>query len=144
MESSQKTLSFASISGRKIEELPLYNGLLNQGSLIDHLPKEGLLILDRMGEIESDAGALADRAEELRATREARGELPANFPSPQLSWNEVDFEASGIILKVTPEELAEARRYAEGPPSWSRTSFAAGPVRRLKLDINRLAQTGIW
>ena len=76
-------------SGREIEELPLYNGLLNHGCLIDHLPEDGLVILDREGELESEALELVDRAEGLRAAREGRGELPANFPSPQLSWAEL-------------------------------------------------------
>ena len=75
-------------SGRDVEELSLYNGLLNHACLLDHLPEDGLLVLDREGEIESEALGLADRAEDLRVTREARGELPANFPSPGLSWAE--------------------------------------------------------
>ena len=82
----------ALFSGQELEELPLYNGLLNHGCLIDHLRRDGhkggLLVLDREGEIESEALELADRAEELRATREARGELPSGFPSPQVSWTE--------------------------------------------------------
>ncbi len=78
----------ALFSGRDVEELPFYNGLLNHGCLIDYLPEGGLLVLDRDGEIESEALELAARGEELRAAREGRGELPANFPSPQLSWDE--------------------------------------------------------
>ena len=78
----------ALFSGRAMEELSLYNGLLNHGCIIDHLPSHGLLVLDREGEIESEALELADRAEELRAAREGRGELPVNFPSPQMSWPE--------------------------------------------------------
>ena len=75
-------------SGRDSDELSLYNGLLNEGCLIDHLPRNGLLVLDREAEIESEALQLTVRAEELRATREGRGELPANFPSTQLTWSE--------------------------------------------------------
>ena len=78
----------ALFSGQLVDELPLYNGLLNHGCLIDHLPSPGLLVLDGDGEIESEALELADRAEELRATRESKGEMPSNFPSPQLSWAE--------------------------------------------------------
>ncbi len=74
-------------SGREVEELPLYNGLLNHGCLLDHLPSDGLLLLDRDGEIESEALELADRTAQLRVAREDRGELPTGFPSPQLSWD---------------------------------------------------------
>ena len=75
-------------SGHEVDELPFYNGLLNDGSLIDHLPKGGLLILDQEGEIESEGLRLTERAEKLRALREGRGELPGNFPSVQVSWPE--------------------------------------------------------
>ena len=78
----------AIFSGLWVDELPLYNGLLNHGCFIDYLPEDGLLILDREGEIESSALQLAERAEGLRASKEDRGELPANFPSSQLSWTE--------------------------------------------------------
>ena len=75
-------------AGQEIDEFPFYNGLLNHGCVIDHLPLGGLLVLYREGEIESEALSLAARADQLRATRETRGELPANFPSPQFSWRE--------------------------------------------------------
>ena len=73
-------------SGQDVEELPFYNGLLNRGGLIDHLSRDGLVMLVREGEIESEALSLEARAEGLRSAREGRGELPANFPSPQISW----------------------------------------------------------
>ena len=76
-------------SGRTDDELSLHSGLLNDGCLIDHLPAHGLLILDREGEIESVAEELTGRAHQLRASRHERGDLPANFPSPQLSWQEL-------------------------------------------------------
>ena len=76
-------------SGQEVEDGPFYSGLLNDGCLIDHLPMGGLLVLDREGEIESEAQRLTERAEKQRALREGRGELPGNFPSAQLSWSEL-------------------------------------------------------
>ena len=78
----------ALFSGEQVEELPFYGGLLNAGCLIDHLPLGGYLVLDREGQIESEAQELTERAEQIRRAREGRGEIPANFPSPQLSWTE--------------------------------------------------------
>ena len=78
----------AIFSGQEVEELPFYNGLLNHGCLLDYLSDSGLLVLDRDGEIETEALEQGERAEGLRTTRQGRGELPANFPSPQLSWTE--------------------------------------------------------
>ena len=79
----------AIFSGQEVEELALYNGLLNQSCIFDHLPGQGLLVLDRESEIESEARGLADRADGLKSARVGRGELPANFPSPQLTWGEL-------------------------------------------------------
>ena len=78
----------ALFSGEQVEELPFYSGLLNPGCLIDHLPPGGYLVLDRDGQIESEALELNERAEEIRRAREGRGEIPGNFPSPQLSCAE--------------------------------------------------------
>ena len=89
-------------SGHLVEELPLYNGLLNDGYLPDHLPPAGLLVLDREGEVETEALALGNRAGEMRATREARGEIPANFPSPQHEWADLGSVIEGrqrLILR---------------------------------------------
>ena len=74
----------AIFSGQEIEDISFYGGFLNHGCLIDHLPEKGLLVLDRDGEIGTAASELESRAEELRAVRIDRGELPANFPSPQI------------------------------------------------------------
>ena len=79
----------AIFSGREVEELAMYNGFLNRSCILDHLPGQGLLVMDGEAEIESEARGLADRTDELRSARVSRGELPANFPSPQLTWDEL-------------------------------------------------------
>ena len=75
-------------STQEVEAPSLYHGLLNQGCLVDHLPPGGVVVLDEPVEIESEALELWERAEGLRAAREGRGELPSNFPLPQLPWAE--------------------------------------------------------
>ena len=79
----------AIFSGREVEELAMYNGLLNRSCILDYLSGQGLLVLDMEAEIESEARGRADRTDELRSARVSRGELPANFPSPQLTWEEL-------------------------------------------------------
>ena len=120
-------------SGRESEELSLFNGLLNDGCLIDHLPTGGLLVLDREGEIESEALRLTDRAEELRATREGRGELPVNFPSTQLSWSEFRSALEGRPrLVVTGWTGGEGGfGFQPAPSYYGRPQQFAGHVRQL-------------
>ena len=120
-------------SGQEVEELPLYNGLLNHGCLIDHLPADGLLVLDREGEMESEALELSNRVEALRVAREGRGELPANFPSPQLSWDEFrSVVESRRRLLVTGWDTGEGGfDFRPSPSYYGRLHQFAGDVRSL-------------
>jgi transcription-repair coupling factor (superfamily II helicase) len=69
-----------------VETLHFYNGLLNHCSLMDYLPWSGLLVLDRIGQVEAEAAEQEEKYFRMRANREERGELPRNFPSPYLTW----------------------------------------------------------
>lgn len=69
-----------------IEILSFYNGLLNRHNLLDFLPAEGLLVLDRESQIETEAHDLEEKFFRMRESRETRGELPVNFPSPYVAW----------------------------------------------------------
>ena len=75
-------------SGQWVEELSFYNGLLNQGCLLDYLSSNGVVVFDSKEDVEAYGQELFERTEQLRTSRVRRGELPANFPSPQLSWSE--------------------------------------------------------
>ena len=75
-------------SGRDQEDLSFYNGLINETSLLEYLSPDGLVVLDRESEIEGEASTLETRAQDLRRDRVARGDLPANFPVPHLSWDQ--------------------------------------------------------
>ena len=90
-------------------------------------------MLDREAEIESEALQLTGRAEELRATREGRGELPANFPSTQLSWSE--FRPA---LEGRPRLVVTGWRGGEGgfgfqpaPSYYGKPQQFAGNVRQV-------------
>ena len=71
------------------ESLSFYNGLLNHCGLLDYLPRNGLVVMERTSRIEAEAQDLEERFSRMRAGREGRGELPAHFPSPYLEWEAV-------------------------------------------------------
>ena len=75
-------------SAPNMETLSFYNGLLNQTCLLDYLPQSALVVLERASQIESEAEDLEERFSRMREGREQRGELPTNFPSPHISWQE--------------------------------------------------------
>ncbi len=75
------------------ETLSFYSGLVNQACLLDYLGPstgsgEAAVLLERGGRVEAEASELEERLERMRTAREERGELPANFPSPFMSWSE--------------------------------------------------------
>ena len=72
-----------------IETLSFYNGLLNRHNLLDYLPEDGLLLLDRKTQMETEARDLEEKFFRMRESRESRGDLPRNFPSPYLAWDQL-------------------------------------------------------
>ncbi|MBM3127980.1 MAG: transcription-repair coupling factor [Chloroflexi bacterium] len=59
----------------------------NPASLVDHLPEQGLLVVEDWAEVEANAQSLEFQAEDVRGDLEARRELPANVALPYFPWN---------------------------------------------------------
>ena len=76
----------AIFAGQGVEEHAFYNGLLNHGCLLDYLPDGALVVLGGADDVASSGHNITQRLWELRHTRQTRGELPTNFPAPQLDW----------------------------------------------------------
>ena len=77
------------------ETLSFYNGLVNQAHLMEYIGANGLVVLERYGRVEAEALELEERFERMREAREDRGELPVNFPSPHMDWEEFSNRLSG-------------------------------------------------
>ena len=78
------------------ETLSFYNGLVNQAHLMEYIGANGLVVLERYGRVEAEALELEERFERMREAREDRGELPVNFPSPHMDWEEFSNRLSGL------------------------------------------------
>ena len=89
---------------QEVEDLDFYSGLFNYGSLLDYLPEQTALISYRPPEIAEAAWAADEETHNLRGTKEARGDLPYNFPSSHLLWNEVEERTHPFKrrLEITP------------------------------------------
>ena len=127
-------------SGQEVDELPLYNGLLNHGCIVEHLPDNALVVLDRDGEIESEALELAARAEELRTPRERRGELPVNFPDTQLSWSEfrAALEGRSRLLMRGWAGAEDGFDFKPAPSYYGRPQQFGDEVRRMMAHGSRV------
>ena len=83
------------------EILSFYSGLVNRACLLDYLGRDAMVVLERGGRVEAEASELEERFDRMRASREERGELPKNFPSPCTPWAE--FEER--LLNFSPVDL---------------------------------------
>ena len=88
MEEELQSLIDSSVPESNPEILSFYSGLINRTSLLDYLGAEGTVLLERGGRVEAEASELEERFQRMRAAREDRGELPANFPSPCMDWED--------------------------------------------------------
>ena len=78
------------------ETLSFYNGLVNQAHLMDYIGADGLVVLERSGQVEAEALELEERFQRMREAREERGELPVNFPSPLMDWEAFSNRLSSV------------------------------------------------
>ena len=78
------------MEGQEVEEQGFYSGFFNQGGLADFFGDDALLVSYRPDEIVDAAWEIQEREHQLRETKEARGELPRNFPSSHLPWSGVE------------------------------------------------------
>jgi len=60
------------------------------GSVLDYLGSDALLVLDDPKGIELAVTRLNEETQELRTTKIESGELPEDFPSPYLTWEELE------------------------------------------------------
>ena len=125
------------LAGTIEEDLALYNGVVNNGGLLEHAPPGSILVFDRQDDIRSEIGELTDRAEHLRSTREQAGELPRNFPLPQVTWKELA-EAAGPLHRLPVETWAEDT----GGLGFSSTDSFFGHPERFAQELPGLLQEG--
>jgi transcription-repair coupling factor (superfamily II helicase) len=95
---SQRSTSLISslivIPAKEIVPMAGTSGVVN-GNIFDYLGGEALLVLDEPEGIELAVTRLSQETQELRATKIESGELPGDFPSPYLTWEELEAQMKG-------------------------------------------------
>jgi transcription-repair coupling factor (superfamily II helicase) len=74
---------------QELSNLQFYAPLFSTDSLLDFLPPDCLLVLDESDNIEPAIEELDEKANQLRAEKTERQELPINFPQPYFNWKEL-------------------------------------------------------
>ncbi|HJW90462.1 MAG TPA: transcription-repair coupling factor [Anaerolineales bacterium] len=89
-------------------------------SLLDYLPRQGVVLLDNFEDFQNTIQEVEEQALELRAGYIEEGLLPTGFPLPYLPWSEIiDRLATRQSLELgpssAPEAAALAERFSSGP-----------------------------
>ena len=84
------------LEGHEVDDLNLYAGFFNHGSLLDYLPTDTLVVRARPDDMAAAAWDNEERIHDLRETKQRRGELPMNFPSFHIPWNEIEPALSNL------------------------------------------------
>jgi len=116
------------------------------GSVFDYLSGDALLVLDEPEGIELTITRLSEETQELRATKMERGELPQGFPSPYLTWEELESQMkerdrgrkSALFLAL--ETWDAARGYGQALPFTRAQSYGSQLERFLKTAKQMLEQ----
>ena len=129
------------LDGYEVEDLDFYAGFFNRGSLLDYFPRDGLLVMYRPSDIAEAAWDTEQRTDQLRGVKEQRGELPKNFPSSHLLWNEVEqaSERIGRRLEITHWGTDDSDQHVL--PFASTPSFF-GKLDNFVEDVDELAKDG--
>ena len=114
------------------ETLSFYNGLVNQAHLMEYIGANGLVLLERYGRVEAEALELEERFERMREAREDRGELPVNFPSPHMDWEEFSNRLSGLPQMQLQTWVGddEDKIFRPSTPYYGKLEQLAADVRR--------------
>ncbi len=97
------------LSGHALEEPGFYQGFFCQGSLMDFLGPDTLVIVEQPGHVEDEGLRLEAKSVELQSAKEDRGDVPRNFPSLHVPWEELSdrLSATARRLETAPWALSE-------------------------------------
>ena len=78
------------LNKESIDDISLYQGFFSNGSFIDYMPKDSLIILYRPADIFNHYWETEERIRQLKQNKEHNGQIPYNFPISHQSWNEIE------------------------------------------------------
>ena len=132
IEEELRSLTDPGVPETNPEILSFYSGLINRTPLLDYLGPDATVLLERGGRVEAEASELEERFGRMRSAREERGELPGNFPSPCMSWEE-------FTARLASQRTVDLQTWVgedEDPVFLPATPYY-GKLEQLSADIRR-------
>ena len=103
------------LSGHTLEEPGFYQGFFCLGSILDFLPGNALVLVERPGYVEEEGTRLDDKSIELRDAKEQRGDVPRNFPSLHIPWEELNGRLSAASRRLDTTPWASFKPEGDSP-----------------------------
>ncbi|MEK7247263.1 MAG: CarD family transcriptional regulator, partial [Chloroflexota bacterium] len=108
---------------------------LAPATLLDHLPKDGLLVLDEEADLQTAIDEAHEQAEASRIELEERGEIPKGLPTPFEDWPALlsRFNDTKRVLQLSRWATGETADVIRLP--FSATASYGGQLRKLVDDV---------
>ncbi len=139
-------------AGDAISEENFYVPLLASGTLLDHLPKNALVVIDEPADLTAALEEHDDHVEGIRHDLEGRGELPRDIPSPHVCAADLRALIDRHVQQIHLSRWALDTRDEEEPAPIDNTAatrlpFApadgfGGRLRSLTSDVDASRRNG--
>ncbi len=122
------------------EAIPIADGFeVMNGSIFDYIGGGALLVLDDPEGIRLTITRLNEEAQELRATKMEKGELPQGSPPPYFTWEELESQMK-VRHRLALETWDAARGYGQALPFSRTQSYGSQLERFLKTAKQMVGQ----
>ena len=130
------------VSGAGLESRDAYSQLFQKGSFLEYLPKDTVVLLEGGALLESAYAELLEQAEEVRAGRVDKGELPSAIPAAFPEWKDVrmSLEESGTVVRL--EGWDRAGEPDAGMMDFAPTPNFGGHLRYFLRDLRGMLEEG--
>ena len=135
--------------GNPIQHLEFYLPYFysQPASLLEHLPQEGIVIIEDGGELSQLWMALEEQAKQVRRDMLVTRELPANMKSPYFTWNDVVLRLStrpvwvmghGDVLGNPVDELPLQDLFSTAPHFGGKVRHVVERVLKARAEANHV------
>jgi transcription-repair coupling factor (superfamily II helicase) len=124
-----------------------YAPLFQRTTLLDYLPPETVVVVDRSARLQASFEELTRRGEEVRDSQVERGKLPHGFPSPIASWERLERALADVPRRLHLEPfsaspVAEREGRSFGSLGFDPPDTYGGNTQDLSDDLAKLRQAG--
>jgi transcription-repair coupling factor (superfamily II helicase) len=124
---------------QEVSDPLVYLPLFNEGSVLDYLGEEALLVLDAPDDIEASIDGMCCEANKILENRQQQGKIPRNFPSPYFPWGEIR-RRMGSRKRLSLESWSRAQDDYQFLP-FSMAEKYGGQVERFLVEAGELQQS---